>query len=355
MSRIPSKSTIPFLIGMLLICLMVLPSPVTAGTAWFDIKSNPSGAWACVDGYLCENTPIIFAQEDQSDHAITVYMDGYEMYREYTGTGSDGTTTYIYADLVRNTPSDGWLNIDTDAYVTIDGVAYGNAMLIPLSPGSHNLLLQKAGYDDYTTTFVVTDSQTTYLSPGMTKSATSGSLQIDSTPAGAAVYVNGDYQGNTQSTLYVTQLSPGTYSLRFSMPDYQTVTQTAVVQAGIINDIRVDMVPVTPGPTPDTTGQINVGSSPQGAAIWLDSKLRGITPMILADIPSGSHAITLKMNGYQDWSSTVNVEAGSYEEISGTLSPGSQPTPTAKSPLSLATIIAAIGISGAVLLARRKQ
>jgi hypothetical protein len=355
MSRIFSGNTLPVLAGIFLIGLLVIPSPVAAGTAWFDIKSSPSGAWACIDGYQCAYTPVVFAQDPSTHHSISVYMDGYEMWREYHATGSDRTTTYIYANLVQEAPSDGWLNINTDAAVTVDGVSHGNAMIISLSPGSHTLLLQKAGYDDYTDSFLIEAGQTTSLSPGMTESATYGSLQIDSTPAGAAVYVDGDYRGSTLGTLYVTQLSPGTHSLQFILPDYQTSTRTAVVKAGIINDIRVDMVPATPGPTPDTTGQITVGSSPQGATIWLDNTFRGITPMILADIPQGSHAITLKMDGYRDWTSTVNVEAGSYTEIAGTLTSGSQPAPTTKSPVGLVTIIAAIGISGAVLLVRRRS
>ena len=353
MKQLFSWKVLPVLAGILLAGLMVLPVPAAAGTAWFDIRSNPSGAWACVDGYLCDDTPVIFAQDASTRHTITVYMEGYEMYREYTGTGSDGTTTYIYASLVPNAPSDGWLNINTDASVTVDGVAYGNAMVITLFPGTHTLLLQKPGYEDYSSTFTITGGQTTYLSPGMTKTDTTGSLQIDSTPAGAAVYVNGDYRGTTLSTLYITQLQPGTYTLQLVLPDYQTATRTADVQAGIINDIRVDMVPVAPGPSPDTTGQVTVSTSPQGAAIWLDTKYRGNTPLLLAGIPQGNHAITLKMDGYRDWSSTVNVQGGSYAEISTTLSPGSSPAPTPKSPVSVALVVAAIGVAG-ILLRRRE-
>jgi hypothetical protein len=354
MSRHSSCKTSPVFLGMVIIGIVLLLTPVSAGTAWFDIKSNPSGAWACVDGYLCDDTPVIFAQDSSTRHSITIYRDGYEMYREYTGTGSDGTTTYIYGNLVRSAPRDGWLNINTIGSVTIDGKAYGDAMIISLSEGTHTLLLQKAGYNDYTDTFTISGGQTTYLSPGMTKSDTTGSLQIDSTPAGAAVYVNGDFRGTTQDTLYVTDLSPGTYSLKFSMPDYQTATRSAIVQTGIINDIRVDMVPETQNTVADSTGQITVGSSPQGASIWLDNKFRGFTPAIVANIPQGNHAITLKMDGYQDWTSTVNVKAGSYAEIASTLTPGSQPVPTTKSPPGLATTIIAIGIMGSFLLVFRR-
>ncbi|MEI7856129.1 MAG: hypothetical protein WCH85_01340 [Methanomicrobiales archaeon] len=67
------------------------------------------------------------------------------------------------------------------------------------------------------------------------------------------------------------------------------------------------------------------------------------------------------MNGFQDWQSSVNVAAGSSTDVSGILTPGTQPNPTApgpqptKSPVALVSIISAIGICGAVALLFRKN
>ena len=142
--------------------------------------------------------------------------------------------------------------------------------------------------------------------------------------------MNSNYKGTTYTNdpVYVTQLAPGTYTVSLSMPDYQTHTETAVVQAGIINDIWATMVPVTAGPTPDTTGQISIGSIPAGAGVYLDNTYKGITPMVLADIPAGNHTLMLRQAGYQDWTSTVNVVGGSYTQVSGTLIPGTTTTTT---------------------------
>jgi hypothetical protein len=358
------------LAGILLIGLFACIVPVAAdsGQAWFDVSSNPSGAWACLDGWNCADTPITFAVDPSSYHSISVYKDGYEMWRDYVGTGSDRTTTMVMANIVQSAASVGWLDINAfGADIWIDGTYYGNGVQVTaLSPGSHNLLLQKAGYYDYKEPFTINAGQTLTMSPGMTaytQSSGYGDLQIQSDPAGAAVFVNNNYEGTTSSSsaLYVTQLIPGSYSVRLTLPDYQPYTETAVVRDGIIYDIHANMVPVTPGPTPDTTGQINVGSSPAGANIYLDNAYRGITPLTLANIPQGSHIINLKMNGYQDWTSPVNVVAGSYAQVSGTLSSGQQPNPPAptpqptRSPLNVITILSAIGICGAVLLIRKRE
>jgi hypothetical protein len=357
--------------AILLIGLLAGITPVAAQQSWFDVSSTPSGAWTCLDGWNCDNTPITFAVTPSSYHRISVYMDGYEMWSDYVGAGSDGTTTMVSANLVPTPASVGWLDIrSSGADIWIDGTYRGNGdQTTPLSPGSHTLLLQKAGYYDSTTPFTISGGQTTTLSPGMTpysQSSGYGDLQIQSDPSGAAVFVNDNYEGTTSSSsaLYVTQLKPGSYTVRLTMPDYQAYTETAAVRDGIIYDIHATMVPVTPGPTPDTTGQINVGSTPTGANIYLDTTFRGITPLTLTNIPQGSHTITLKINGYQDWTSSVNVVAGSYTQVSGVLNPGQPPGPTVsapqptpqptKSPIDLATIISAIGISGAVMLVRKR-
>ena len=140
----------------------------------------------------------------------------------------------------------------------------------------------------------------------------------------------------------------------------RSYSQTAVVTAGKVTTVQATMVPVSPGPTPHTNGQITVRSSPSGANIYLDNSYRGLTPLTLVDIPQGSHAIILKLNGYQDWQSSVNVPAGSSTDVSGTLASSPQPTPTTlpeatRSPISPVSILVAIGICSAAAILYRKS
>jgi hypothetical protein len=93
-----------------------------------------------------------------------------------------------------------------------------------------------------------------------------------------------------------------------------------------------------------------------------------VTPLTLVEIPKGSHTILLKMNGYQDWQSSVNVAAGSSTDVSGTLAAVTiaqstfttgitqQPAPIqTRSPISVISIISAIGICGAAVIVFRKK
>jgi hypothetical protein len=361
-----------FLTVILLIGIAACIAPAAADNAWLEITSEPTGAWACLDHWNCHDTPITFSTDPNSYHSITVYKEGYQMSTQTVYANNSGVTTRITAVLVQNPPQTGSLNLDsipTDADIWLDERYYGTTPQVigGLSAGTHSLTLRKAGYFDYTESFTIIVGQTTSRLPGMTRYTQSsgyGDLQIQSNPVGAAVYVDNNYKGTTisSSALYVTQLAPGSYTVRVTLAQFQPYTVTAVVKAGIVYDIRANMVPLTPGPTPDTNGQITVRSSPSGANIYLDNVYRGLTPLTLVDIPQGSHAIILKMNGYQDWQSSVNVLAGSSTDVSGTISPSPQPTPTTlppqptQSPIALASIVSAIGIcSTAAILFRKSE
>lgn len=76
-------------------------------------------------------------------------------------------------------------------------------------------------------------------------------------------------------------------------------------------------------PIPNT-GNISVISSPKGASVYLDNVYYGITPTILNTVEQGSHIITFKLAGYEDWSQGIVVEPNNPVSISPKLTP----TPT---------------------------
>lgn len=360
-----------FLTAVLLIGITACIVPVAASPAGMQVYSIPSGANACLDGWWWQTTPATFENIGNGYHMIQVNMEGYQPY-SYSTSVSDGTEV-VNANLIRNTPTPGYLDIKSEpngADVYIDGAYYGNAPMVigNLWSGTHQLQVKKAGYYDITDTFPITSDSTWYYNAVLNPYPAQpefGSLQIDSTPGGAAIFLNGNYMGNTPSSgvFYITQLSPGSYALRIVMQDYQPYTESAVVRAGIINDIHATLNPVAPGPVPDTTGQILVYSTPSGANVYLDNAYKGITPLTLTNIPTGSHTVTFRLNGYQDLVKPAIVVGGSTTEAPGALVQSSNPPPNpqtpvpqpTKSPISLVSIISAIGICGAAAIQYRKS
>lgn len=350
--------------SVILACLVLCIAPAAAENSQYRIYSDPSGATFCVDYHCSYSTPDDFPVLGNTWHTITVSLPGYQTWSTYDGVGDSGTEV-INAVLVPNPVSYGWLDINPfGADIYIDSIYYGNGeQTIPLSPESHTLLLKKAGYYDSTTPFTITAGETFPTAIGMvpyTQSPAYGDLQVQSVPPGAAVYVNENYQGITYpgDPVYTTQLAPGTYNVRLAMQDYQPFTQTIVVLPGSTGQITAAMSPEL-SPASDTTGQIIVGSTPSGAGIYLDNKFSGVTPMVMADIPVGSHTLVLRQAGYAEWTSAVTVTGGHYTEISGTLIPSTTPTkpvsqPT-KSRLPAVIPLAGLGICGFLILLGKKE
>jgi len=356
MNKTSSGSILLFLAGLLVLLISI--APVSA--AQFRVYSDPAGASFCVDNHCGYTTPDNFPATPDTWYTILVTHDGYQSWSDTVYLNPVGTTV-VNANLVQNPPSYGWLDITSfGADIYVDGIDRGNGnQRMTLSPGSHTLALKKAGYYDYQDVFTISPDRVTTLAPGMTpypQSPAYGDLQIQSTPPGAAILVNGDYKGTTfpGDPVYVTQLSPGTYTVSLSMPDYQTYTESATVEAGKTFGIVEVMVTAAPGPAPDATGQITAGSNPSGASVFLDGKYKGITPMVLVDIPEGSHTLMLRQGGFSDWVSTVTVTGGGYTAVTGTLVPATPATPQpTKSGLSLLIPLAGTGI-GALLMVRKR-
>jgi len=364
--HIPLQKTSLLVLAGLLVACLALFTPAAASTPTIQAYSNPSGAVVNVDGFWYDTTPATIPWVGNGWHTVSVSMDGYQPYSETVYV--EDATYVVNANLIRYTPSTGSLSISSQpdgADIYLDGIYYGNAPLVigNLWAGNHKLQAKKPGYYDLTDTIAITPADYMYtavLDP-YPPQPQYGSLQIDSDPGGAAVYVNGNYKGSTPANhevMYVTQLSPGTYNLRIVAQDYQPYTESAVVQAGIINDIHATLVPVVAGPTRDTTGQILIYSSPAGANIYIDNAYKGLTPLTLPNIPEGSHTIILRMNGYQDLVKQVNVVGGSAVDGSGTLSlgPSSNPIPATQPTKSAAgwiTVVLALGFCGVLFLVRK--
>jgi hypothetical protein len=66
-------------------------------------------------------------------------------------------------------------------------------------------------------------------------------------------------------------------------------------------------------------GSLDISSSPSGAAIYIDGIANGTTPNTVDDVVAGSHKITLKKSGYQDWGKIVSVTEDDTTEVDATL------------------------------------
>ncbi|OPY36377.1 MAG: PEGA domain protein [Methanoregula sp. PtaU1.Bin051] len=336
--------------------LSPVPTP-TYGS--IRVTSSPSGAVAYLDGLTWQYTPCTFsALSAGTNHQVQISMPGYQTYTTTATVPSDGTA-YVNANLVPNYPQSGSLNVVTtpkgaDIYVDGRFMAESPSVIPGLAPGSHSVRLHKSGYDEYVSTFTIYAGQQTPLTVTLTpQSGSVGAIEVASTPGGSSLYLDTHYMGLTPSGGYLdlTSIAPGSHTILLRHTDYQDYSQSVYVPAGGVATVNAKLTPIVPGPTPDATGQIVIASSPPGAEALLDNVYKGVTPLTLTDISAGSHVLTLRLTGYQDYVQTVTVTGGQSAPVAATLV-AAAPT-QAKSPATVLPALCAIIILGAVLVMRR--
>ena len=88
-----------------------------------------------------------------------------------------------------------------------------------------------------------------------------GAIYAQSSPAGAAIYMNGNFQGYSPMT--IPNLPPGTYSMKASLTGYTPDTQLINVYAGQTAPYYPTLQPSPP--SPHSTGTVSVTSNPDHA------------------------------------------------------------------------------------------
>jgi len=142
---------------------------------------------------------------------------------------------------------------------------------------------------------------------------TTGKIIVNSEPTGATILLNEEEKGVTP--MEIPSLPFGKYVLKLKLKGYDDSQQ----EVELSENITELNVPVTLTKTQPQTGSIVVDSNPSGAFIVIQNRVLGTTPKTLSNQKPGNLDITLKKDGYQDFSGTVKVTAGKKATFSGSL------------------------------------
>ncbi len=135
-------------------------------------------------------------------------------------------------------------SVPSGATILVDGIGTGTTTpttIRGVTSGSHYILLQLTGYQDYSQNVIVNDNATSAVSVTMiatattTAQVTNGSIQVESNPSNAAVFLNTEYQGKTPLTLY--NITHGTYRVLVQKIGYQDWSERISVTSGARTDV----------------------------------------------------------------------------------------------------------------------
>jgi hypothetical protein len=183
-------------------------------------------------------------------------------------------------------------NVD-GAAVSFDGSYQGmiqqGVLLVPIYPGSlryTGYTVQKEGYTVFTGTIpsMPGNSQTleipAILSP---LPAAQGSLYVVTDPPGAAIYLNGKFEGT--SPLTISDLQSGIYTLLATLDSYSPCISQVTVFPAKQAVVNCNLNAVF-GP-----GTIVLSSAPPGAKVSLDGLSRGVTPLTIMGAAPIDHVV----------------------------------------------------------------
>ena len=193
--------------------------------------------------------------------------------------------------------------------------------------------------------------------PTPTPTPSSGRVSFTSIPSGANLYLDNAYKGLTPVT--IDGVPNGNHTVVLRLTQYEDASRTISVTGNPLV-VNIALIPV-PTSTPTVTstvtstgtvtvqpttapvgeyGSLSVMTSPQGAQVFVDGELRGITPTTIPGLSSGKHAVLLVVPGYLDLNTTITVGAGKTTEYSTAL------TMPAKTPGfgMIAAILSIIGL-----------
>lgn len=162
--------------------------------------------------------------------------------------------------------------------------------------------------------------------------ATRGRLVVQSTPARAAVTINGRWRGRTPLTL--DDLQPGRYAIRVVQAGFDVATEqvtlsstqpsrtvTFTLQRSRNARAEREAAPASSAEPAATTGVLFVDSRPRGAQVFVDGRLVGTTPLRVPELRIGSHVVRLELSGHRRWSTSASVSATRETRVTGSLDP----------------------------------
>lgn len=132
--------------------------------------------------------------------------------------------------------------------------------------------------------------------------AARGSVAVDTVPSRAEVTVGTEWVGS--SPLRQGQVRLGRHPVTVTLPGYEEYRGEIEVKESELTRLEVALV--------RSWGSVALGSEPEGLGFVLtgpeDTRRSGMTPVELADLPTGDYTLTVSRPGFSDWVERVRVE-----------------------------------------------
>ncbi len=321
------------ILGMMLLVLCagipVVSAQIGGDQAWYRINCNIDGADVYFDDQYKGTTyrgsldvPVYTTGTPYK--TIRVEKSGYQTHSDsLPNPPAAGETRDIYVTL-KPVETYGSISVTSNpsgAAIYLNGNYRGAAPLTirDLTPGTYNVEAEHSGYQSDKSSVTVRSGQQSDIRFTLTPIKQYGSVSITSNPSGAYVYMDGVYKGRTPLTLNNVAAAP--HNIELDLAGYYDWKTTVTVSAGVTRYVNAQMSPIPS----ETTGRIDVVSSPAGADVYLDGvhqgKTRSSGVFTVSNVRVGTHNVKVGMAGYHDYTTSVEVRAATTSYVNAVLQP----------------------------------
>lgn len=273
-----------------------------------DADPNVRGADVRIDGEAKGKVPLELAVPG-GRRKLELDRAGFASFTQWIDV-EDAVTVTVMPVLVPQTVVTGKLFVDADvpgAEVHVNGTRRGTTPVVidNLPEGDYEVLVEKPPATPFKATVRVAKGQTSVralLASSIPAKPTTGTLRVVSGKIVGSVYIDGLAVGNTPLE---KQLPAGEYWVVVRAKNFGSFERRVQLAAGQTVIVDAMLHP---------SAKLVINSAPAGAAVFVDGKRAGVTPLTL-DLLVGEHAIIVERQGFQRHTVKVQLKGDQTLDI----------------------------------------
>ena len=278
----------------------IVPVNLRPNFGWVEVRGgNAEGAMVYVDNAYVGKAPCKSEALKSGEHTVKIVREMYAPYTERVTVSDNETTTLspkLTADFARVT-----LAVDADAEIWVNDEKKGNRSWTGnLASGSYRVECRMDSHEPSVTTKEITnmmDGQTITL---VTPTPIYGSLNVESTPDFAKIYIDGKAMGETPN--FISQILIGSHELKLTKDGYADYTETITVTKGERKQVNATL---------SNGKEIQFTCNVPNAQLEIDGQRVGSATGTY-QLTYGNHSLKATATDYREYTYTINVsESGS--------------------------------------------
>jgi len=187
----------------------------------------------------------------------------------------------------------------SEAQIEIDGEQVGETPLVLKNQtyGHHQATIKKLGYVTQQLAWDIRNGRPQAVNASLYSDI--GYLVIDSTPGEADVTVNGQPSGTTPLR---KEFEQGRYRVSVTKDGFSTFEESIIVERNktVTRTVQLTRLP----------GRLKLTSTPSGAAITINGKIEGSTPLTVSNLKPGTYKVTAEKAGFDPSVQEIETVAG---------------------------------------------